>query len=117
MTNTLTGPAAGAVDPMATPANATTGAAYKGGNVLRLLMAETEHGYSMPDDLPGGWAGYRQWLTVGRQVRKGEHGTACQTVVVVPARSGSGTRKVPRGFRVFHYAQTDAVDAGTDAGR
>ena len=92
-----------------TPRNATTGAAYKGGNVLRLLVAEAEHDYRAPADLPGSWAGYRQWIGAGRQVRKGEHGTACMTVVTVAKKNGPGMTKVPRGFRVFHYAQTEPM--------
>lgn len=90
---------------IAAPYNATTGEQYKGGNVLRLLTAEAEAGYG-----PGGWAGYRQWIAAGRQVRKGEHGTACLTVVTVPDKAGKGSKKVPRGFRVFHLDQTEPAE-------
>ena len=86
------------------PCNATTGTAYKGGNVLRLLAAADAAGYG-----PGGWAGYRQWLAAGRQVRKGEHGTSCLTVVTVADGKTGRLKTVPRGFRVFHVDQTETV--------
>ena len=87
--------------------NETTRAEYQGRNIDRLVNAEILHGY----DSRRGWAGYRQWLDAGRVVRKGEHGVSCLTVVTVDrdANGHGGTRK-PRGFRVFHYDQTDAVE-------
>lgn len=99
------------------PYNAVTGAQYQGKNIDRLASAELMHGYG-----PGGWAGFGQWLKVGRVVRKGEHGTACITVIgrsgtesetarsVTDSRetAGKGKRKGGgvRGFRVFHFDQT-----------
>lgn len=92
--------------------NEVTGALYRGGNVGRLEGAEGDCGY----DVTHGWAGYRQWLTVGRVVRKGEHGTACRTVIgdrkarEDVAQDGeqtlTKTGRGVRGFRVFHYDQT-----------
>lgn len=88
------------------PYNPTTGIEYKGKNIMRLLIAEAENAYG-----DGGWAGYTQWQRAGRQVRKGEHGTACMTVVRVGAdENGRGGKTAPRGFRVFHFDQTDAVE-------
>jgi antirestriction protein ArdC len=85
------------------PFNAVTGADYAGGNIDRLLNAEAENGYASE----GGWAGFKQWLTVGRVVRKGEHGTPCLTVITVD--DGDKESKRPRGFRVFHFDQTVEV--------
>lgn len=83
--------------------NETTGAAYQGRNVLRLVMVEIEREY----DGRRGWAGFKQWLDAGRVVRKGEHGTPCMTVVTVT--DDKGTARKPRGFRVFHYDQTEPL--------
>ena len=93
------------------PFNATTGTPYKGGNVLRLLVAADTAGYG-----PGGWAGYRQWLAAGRQVRKGEHGTACLTVVKVTDSRTGRLKSAPRGFRVFHVDQTEPVEPAPMSG-
>jgi antirestriction protein ArdC len=88
--------------------NEVTGATYQGKNVDRLMMATVGAGYN-PDR---GWAGFTQWRTVGRTVRKGEHGTPCMTVVTVDkAADGSGGDRKPRGFRVFHFDQTDELPA------
>lgn len=97
----------------AVPRNAVTGAAYRGGNVVRLLAAEEEHGYRSG----AGWAGFGQWRSVGRVVRKGEHGTAC--IAVTGGGKEAGEESAPsssdkkkrrgggvRGFRVFHFDQT-----------
>lgn len=86
--------------------NETTGTPYQGRNVDRLAEAEQANGY----DSAHGWAGYKQWLAIGRVVRKGEHGTPCLTVVTIggDAEGNGGTRK-PRGFRVFHFDQTTAL--------
>lgn len=86
------------------PRNAVTGTEYRGKNVARLTWAEIKHDYTpAPRPLPGSWAGFKQWRSIGRTVRRGEHGTACLTVVET-----TDGRK-PRGFTVFHYDQTDAL--------
>ena len=83
--------------------NETTRQPYQGKNILRLLTAEAENGYSDSR----GWAGYQQWTAAGRVVRKGEHGTPCLTVVTVGAdENGKGGSRKPRSFRVFHFDQT-----------
>lgn len=94
------------------PRNALTGAEYRGRNIPRLLVAAAEHGYNGPE-----WAGFTQWRKLGRTVRAGEHGTACLTVVSVVDDSGRGGTR-PRGFKVFHRDQTEALpEAGeTEAG-
>jgi antirestriction protein ArdC len=96
------------------PRNAVTGAYYRGKNVDRLLSAAEEAGYVGAE-----WAGFKQWLSVGRVVRKGEHGTGCITVVGEMRDEGAATtrstgKRGVRGFRVFHRDQTDelAPDGG-----
>src|SRR5580700_5771589 len=55
---------------LAMPANAATGRGYSGINVLILWGAVIEHGF------PGQtWLTFRQALSLGGNVRKGEHGT------------------------------------------
>lgn len=90
-----------------TARNETTGAQYQGKNVDRLLMAEAVAGF----DPARGWAGFGQWRNAGRIVRRGQHGTACITVVRVgkDPETGKGGRGAPRGFRVFHYDQTEPL--------
>lgn len=85
------------------PRNATTGEAYRGGNVARLLAAEIAAGYVGHE-----WAGFKQWLKAGRVVRKGEHGTSCKTVIHVTNKKGKAATTC-RGFTVFHRDQTDEL--------
>ena len=88
--------------------NEVTGEAYHGGNIGRLGEAAISNGY----DIDHGWAGFQQWRTVGRTVRRGEHGTPCMTVVTVDRdEDGNGGTRKPRGFRVFHFDQTDELPA------
>jgi antirestriction protein ArdC len=111
MTETTT---AGAIPAgnLAVIANEVTGAEYRGRNVERLMTAAVSAGYN-PDR---GWAGFTQWRSVGRTVRKGEHGTPCFTVVSVDKdKNGRGTTK-PRGFRVFHYDQTEELPTAENVG-
>jgi len=56
--------------PLAMPANAATGRAYSGINVLILWGAVVEHGFPVQS-----WLTFRQALSLGGHVRKGEHGT------------------------------------------
>src|SRR2546423_13287865 len=61
---------AAAKAPLAMPKNAATGRQYSGINVLILWGSVVEHGF------PGqGWITFRQALSLGGNVRKGEHGT------------------------------------------
>jgi len=61
---------AAAKAPLAMPKNAATGRQYSGINVLILWGAVIEHGYSGQS-----WLTFRQALSVGSKVRKGERGT------------------------------------------
>src|SRR5579859_5424336 len=61
---------AAAKAPLAMPKNAATGRQYSGINVLILWGAVIEHGF------PGqSWCTFRQALSLGGNVRKGERGT------------------------------------------
>ncbi len=105
---------AAAKAPLAMPKNAATGRQYSGINVLILWGAVIEHGF------PGqGWLTFRQALSLGGNVRKGEHGT---TVVYadrfVPgdekkrARdAGEEAQAIPflKRFTVFNAAQCDGL--------
>jgi antirestriction protein ArdC len=61
---------AAAKAPLAMPKNAATGQGYSGINVLILWGAVIENGFPSQ-----GWLTFRQALSLGGNVRKGEHGT------------------------------------------
>lgn len=100
--------------PLAMPRNAATGRQYSGINVLILWGAVIEHGF------PGqGWLTFRQALSLGGHVRKGERGT---TVVYadrfVPdeekrraRETGADAAAIPflKRFTVFNAAQCDGL--------
>jgi hypothetical protein len=98
--------------PLALPKNAATGRAYSGVNVLILWGAVIEHGFPSQS-----WLTFRQALSLGGNVRKGEHGT---TVVYadrfVPddekrraREAGEEAQAVPflKRFTVFNSAQCE----------
>ena len=85
------------------PRNALTGAEYQKGNVLRLLAAAADNGYNGPL-----WAGYKQWLQLGRVVRKGQRATSGLTVITVKGENGKAKQSA-RGIAVFHYDQTEEL--------
>ena len=100
---------------LAFPCNPTTGKRYRGGNVVGLWMSAIRNEWTC-----GGWATYKQWASIGAQVRKGEKGTGAllfmptvdkhtvedtrtgDTVTVVANRRGFARR-----FVVFNAAQVD----------
>ncbi|TIX03263.1 MAG: DUF1738 domain-containing protein, partial [Mesorhizobium sp.] len=100
--------------PLGLPKNASTGRAYSGINILILWGAVIQHGF------PGqGWLTFRQAVSLGGNVRKGEHGT---TVVYadrfVPedekqrARdTGEEAQAIPflKRFTVFNVAQCEGL--------
>lgn len=95
------------------PTNFTTDVAYRGMNTLLLWSGAIKHGYSTQ-----WWATYKQWQSIGGQVRKGEHATKC--IKWVPLQPGDnpehmdrGARLVPRVFAVFNLAQQDGVEAAS----
>lgn len=105
---------AAAKAPLAMPRNACTGRGYSGINVLILWGAVIEHGH------PGqSWLTFRQALSLGGNVRKGERGT---TVVYadrfVPddekrraRETGEDAQAIPflKRFTVFNTAQYDGL--------
>ncbi|WP_407166155.1 ArdC family protein [Bradyrhizobium sp. ORS 111] len=105
---------AAAKAPLAVPKNAATGRQYSGINILILWGAVIAHGY------PGqSWLTFRQALSLGGNVRKGEHGT---TVVYadrfVPddekrraRESGEEAATIPflKRFTVFNAAQCEGL--------
>ncbi len=100
--------------PLAMPRNAATGRHYSGINVLILWGAVTEHGF--PDQ---SWLTFRQALSLGGKVRKGERGT---TVVYADRftpegeksrarETGEKAQAIPflKRFTVFNAAQCDGL--------
>jgi antirestriction protein ArdC len=107
---------AAAKAPLAMPRNASTGRAYSGINVLILWGAVIQHGFPAQT-----WLTFRQALSLGGNVLKGEHGT---TVVYadrfVPddekgrARdAGEEAAAIPflKRFTVFNAAQCEGLPA------
>lgn len=90
------------------PFNATTGVAYRGGNVMVLWVTQLAHGWDSPR-----WATYKQWRAADHQVRKGEKGTHLIHWSVKETVDDAGElvsrRLVPNMFVVFHVEQTDYV--------
>jgi antirestriction protein ArdC len=103
---------AAAKAPLAMPRNAATGRRYSGINVLILWGAVIEHGF--PDQ---SWLTFRQALSLGANVRKGERGT---TVVYADRftpdderrrarETGEEAQAIPflKRFTVFNAAQCE----------
>ncbi|KJV40224.1 ArdC family protein [Brevundimonas sp. KM4] len=100
--------------PLAMPCNAATGRHYSGINVLILWGAVIQHGF--PDQ---SWLTFRQALSLGGNVRRGEHGT---TVVYADRftpedekrrarETGEDAAAIPflKRFTVFNAAQCDGL--------
>jgi antirestriction protein ArdC len=103
---------AAAKAPLALPSNAATGRCYSGINVLILWGAVIEHGFSGQS-----WLTFRQALSLGGNVRKGERGT---TVVYADRfipddekqrahETGDAAQKIAflKRFTVFNAAQCE----------
>jgi len=93
------------------PYNATTDHQYHGVNILSLAFQSMSMGYTSD-----GWATYRQWKSIGAQVRKGEKGTLI-------VRKGQWMRKegddaIPTSYfktwNVFNAEQVDGYDVPQD---
>src|SRR5262245_50843333 len=100
--------------PLGLPKNLATGRLYSGINVLILWGAVIEHGFPAQ-----GWLTFRQALSLGGNVRKGEHGT---TVVYadrfIPedektraAETGGEPQWIPflKRFTVFNVVQCEGL--------
>ena len=85
---------------MTSPFNAVTGNTYSENNTLLLIQA----GFEAPE-----FAAYKQWQSVGRQVRKGEKGTRLVRVVVYH-KDTPKERTAIKHFSVFNISQTDAIE-------
>ena len=100
--------------PLAMPKNAATERFYSGINVLILWGSVIEHGFPVQ-----GWLTFRQALSLGGNVRKGEHGT---TVVYADRfipddekkralETGEEAQAIPflKRFTVFNLAQCEGL--------
>ncbi|MDG4601773.1 MAG: zincin-like metallopeptidase domain-containing protein [Defluviicoccus sp.] len=105
---------AAAKAPLAMPKNAATGRGYSGVNVLILWGAVVQHGFPCQS-----WLTFRQALSLGGHVRRGEHGT---TVVYadrfIPddekrraSETGEDAQPIPflKRFTVFNASQCEGL--------
>jgi 16S rRNA G966 N2-methylase RsmD len=97
------------------PVNAVTCKPYTGGNIQKLIDAMD----SDPRFVTGAFATFRQWLSIGRCVRKGE---TCAARLLAfsdgqsqEAEAGTekGKPRFKKGFCVFALEQTDAIENWT----
>jgi antirestriction protein ArdC len=92
--------------------NVISGKGYQGINTIILSMAEAAAGYKS-----GAWATYKQWLTVGAQVKKGTKGTTIifYSPVTGSKTTASGEEKnyhyVLKSYSVFNADQVDGYVA------
>ena len=95
------------------PRNATTGARYRGINVVTLAMSPLTFSSGDPR-----WATYKQAADRGWQVKKGERGTTAYFFKRIevrdtakPADDDDATRRIPllRAFTLFHASQIEGV--------
>ncbi len=95
------------------PFNATTGATYRGINVLLLWHRAAAAGHATNQ-----WASYRQWQKRGAQVRHGERGSIVVFYRVIERKAANGDiDRIPvlRHSRVFNADQVDGWQAPTVA--
>ena len=94
--------------PLHLPANAVTGNAYNGINIVSLWMAADAKGYTAPL-----WATFRQWQSIDAQVRKGEKASLIifykefATEPDPDLADDDGKRRMARASFVFNAAQVD----------
>ena len=92
----------------ALPINVATEAYYRGVNILSLWLDAQAKSFPTSH-----WASYRQWLSLGAQVRRGERGSA--VVFYKPIEADGDTeepaRFVLRTFYVFNAAQVEGWTA------
>jgi len=98
------------------PVNATTGKAYRGGNVISLWMTAQLTGYSSNE-----WATFKQWQTLSTEqapvsVKKGEKGTVGVYYSTfekkdAKAEPGDKAKRIPfaRAFYLFNRDQVDGL--------
>lgn len=99
------------------PFNGCTGNDYTGGNIPLLLGAADANGFES-----NVWAGFTQWLKVGRVVSKGQKATGIMMVVDFDQKDAEGAPKTredgskikgrsARTVPVFNFEQTEVIDA------
>lgn len=90
------------------PTNAVTKNSYKGINVLSLWMGAMRRSFHQPL-----WASYRQWSSIGAQVRRGERGTPIIFYSEAPAATDTDERRKPviRSSTVFCADQVEGFEA------
>jgi antirestriction protein ArdC len=93
------------------PINAATCQAYNGINIVSLWATAMDRGYER-----GLWATYRQWISLGAQVRKGERGSCVvfyKQYEVEPDQDDTdddGLRRFARASFVFNATQVDGFE-------
>lgn len=70
------------------PVNFKTGKRYRGINILMLASDAERHGFG-----DNRWGSYRQWQSIGAQVRRGENGT----LIVFYKEASGGAAELPGG--------------------
>ena len=94
--------------PLFMPANALTGNAYNGINIVSLWVSAEVQRFTAPV-----WATYRQWSELGAQVRKGEKSSLVvfykeyDTDPNPDVADDDGKRRVARASYVFNASQVD----------
>ena len=106
------------------PQNAVSGHVFTGGNAMFLWYLSSDREYSSPS-----WATYKQWASVGAQVRKGEKGVGLIRVASLvrcadpscnwksrkgeprcPKHGSSKRIQYPVAFTAFHASQVDGAE-------
>lgn len=90
-----------------TPINYVTKVEYQGNNIDRLLASQFANNFSQNK-----WATYRQWLSVGERVIKGQHGTPIAVFGVVKETEDKKdeSKVVPfRSAYVFNIEQVEKI--------
>lgn len=83
------------------PVNASTGVGYRGGNHVVFGMVAVARGWS------GHWATYKQWQSLGAQVRRGEKSTYGVKWSAVEDKVTGDRKLIPFTFSVFSAEQVD----------
>ena len=98
--------------PLSRPVNAATGKAYRGVNVLALWASAEAQDFGQ-----GLWATYRQWQSLGAQVRKGEKASPIVFYKVFDKRDDeqaeerdNSTRIFAQASHVFNASQVEGYD-------
>ena len=98
------------------PLSMSTGKHYQGVNWLILGMARAVAGFTS-----GHWATYKQWQTMGAQVRKGERGEMVilyKPIVVKDKETGEEKSvRLLRSFTVFNADQVDGYEPQASASK